>query len=67
MPTPASTGLSFDYADPRVVYATLERAVLVSLPRRAIRCPHFGTGIYRSVDGGATWRPVSATGLPRMR
>ncbi len=59
-----ATGLSFDYADPRVVYATLERGVFGLSPSERDSLSPLGTGIYKSVDGGATWRPVSATGLP---
>lgn len=56
--------LAFDYFDPLVVYATLQgggggRGGAVApggAPGQA--------GIYKSVDGGVTWRPMGTAGLP---
>ena len=39
-----------DYGDPQVVYASLSGGT--------------GTGIWKSLDGGATWNPVGGKGLP---
>jgi photosystem II stability/assembly factor-like uncharacterized protein len=40
--------LIFDYADPQVMYATLQA----------------GGGIWKSRDGGVTWAPIGGEGLP---
>ncbi len=58
------TGLTVDYADPRVVYATFEREVFFISPAGAESTSSHGPGIYKSVDGGATWHPVPGRGLP---
>lgn len=64
LPTEGSSGASdvyMDYADPQVVYALLgSGGGFGAAPQPAVP----GSGAYRSRDGGATWQPVSARGLP---
>ena len=53
LPADDSSGASdlwMDYGDPQVVYASLSGGT--------------GTGIWKSIDGGATWNPVGGKGLP---
>lgn len=50
-----------DVADPAVVYAMIQRAAgAAAAPGQAGST----TGVYKSVDGGVTWKPVSGQGLP---
>ena len=55
--------LSFDPANPRVVYAALWQ---VRRPFWSTYAPLSGPGggIYKSLDGGATWREIIGHGLP---
>ncbi len=64
-----ASDLSFDYDDPAVVYAVLQRGfggrggARGGAGRGAAPAPR-GTGVYKSVDEGLTWREVSGRGLP---
>ncbi len=58
------TNLRHDYQDPQVVYASVQRHAfgLTSAQRRALE--PLGSGIFKSTDGGATWKPIAGQGLP---
>src|SRR5215510_8883799 len=57
-----ATDLAFDPVDPKIVYATLWN---VRRPPSFIYAPANGTGggIYKSLDGGSTWKEISE-GIP---
>jgi photosystem II stability/assembly factor-like uncharacterized protein len=58
LPADGSAGASdvyLDYGDPQIVYALLTGGSPQIAP---------STGVYKSVDAGATWAPVSSRGLP---
>ncbi len=60
--TSGASELNFDYADPAIVYATLQGA---GGGRGA--APVAGAapgGIFKSTDGGVTWKPIGTQGLP---
>src|SRR5262249_60298977 len=61
LPADGAVGASdvyLDYADPQIVYALL-------LPGGAPGgAQTSGPGAYKSTDGGVTWQPVTAQGLP---
>jgi photosystem II stability/assembly factor-like uncharacterized protein len=64
LPADGSSGASdvyIDYADPDIVYALLARGFG---PPGAAQPAASGSGAYKSIDGGATWQPVSGRGLP---
>ena len=57
--------LNYDFQDPQVIYATLQgagggRGGAAPAPAPATAA----AGIYKSTDGGATWKPVGTGGLP---
>jgi photosystem II stability/assembly factor-like uncharacterized protein len=59
LPVDGSAGASdvyLDYGDPKIVYASLTGG---GGPQAAA-----STGVYKSIDGGETWAPVGARGLP---
>ncbi len=58
------TGLTRDYSDPQVVYASVERTAFRLPPAERKELEPIGVGIFRSTDGGATWKPVAGKGLP---
>jgi photosystem II stability/assembly factor-like uncharacterized protein len=51
----SATDLYYDFADPQIVYASLSAGVGPAVSR---------TGVVKSTDGGASWQPVSGSGLP---
>jgi photosystem II stability/assembly factor-like uncharacterized protein len=55
--------LAFDPTDPSVVYASMWQ---VRRPAWSTYAPISGPrgGLYKSADGGRTWRPVAGKGLP---
>ena len=53
--------LAFDPANPDIVYAVLWESRQAPWENGVFSGP--GSGLYKSVDGGATWRPLG-TGLP---
>jgi photosystem II stability/assembly factor-like uncharacterized protein len=53
--------LAFDPSNPSVVYAVLWQARQGPWENGAFSGP--GSGVYKSIDGGDTWRPINA-GLP---
>jgi photosystem II stability/assembly factor-like uncharacterized protein len=63
LPADGSFGASdvyIDYADPQIVYA------LLTAGGGGFGAPQpagSGTGVYKSMDGGATWQPVGGRGL----
>jgi photosystem II stability/assembly factor-like uncharacterized protein len=68
LPADGSAGASdvyIDYFDPQMVYALLTAgAALPAAPALPQPVTGPGTGAYRSTDGGVTWTPVGARGLP---
>lgn len=52
--------LAWDGADPKVVYATVQRGFGI----RPVRAGEPEAEVYRSSDEGETWRPLSRGGLP---
>jgi photosystem II stability/assembly factor-like uncharacterized protein len=68
LPADGSAGASdvyIDYFDPQIVYALLTAgAALPTAPALPQPTTGPGTGAYRSTDGGVTWQPVGARGLP---
>lgn len=62
LPTDGSSGASdvyIDYRDPQLVFA------LLTAPGGAAPSPGASSsGVYKSTDGGGTWQPISARGLP---
>lgn len=55
--------LCFEPGNPRMVYATLWQAIRKPGQKGTSFGP--GSGLYKSVDGGATWTQISGHGLPR--
>ena len=60
-----ATELNFDYYDPAIVYATITgggggRGAPLPAPAAGAAA----SGIYKSVDGGITWKPIGTQGLP---
>ena len=58
--------LALDPTDARTVYASLwaaRQSPWETLDGGSFELPHFGSGLYKSTDGGATWNRL-ATGLP---
>ena len=53
--------LAFDPINPRIIYADLWAARQAPWENGAFNGPH--SGLYKSVDGGATWHPLTK-GLP---
>src|SRR6185295_13425630 len=63
LPADGGTGASdvyLDYRDPQIVYALVGAGGGPAAPVAA----DSGTGAYKSVDGGVTWKPVGGQGLP---
>jgi photosystem II stability/assembly factor-like uncharacterized protein len=63
-----ASDLNYDFDDPSVIYATLQRAGAGgrgggAAPAAAPAGPS-STGVYRSSDGGVTWKPIAGKGLP---
>jgi photosystem II stability/assembly factor-like uncharacterized protein len=56
--------MSWDYFDPRVVYATFERSLFGLSPAEQKKLPPQGAILYKSTDEGKTWKPLSGEGLP---
>lgn len=56
--------MTFDAADPRVVYAAFQRGTMGVSPAELSKLPPLGSGIFKSTDGGATWKALAGTGLP---
>ena len=54
--------LVFDPTNPNILYAALYQAQ--RLPWTAISGGP-GSGLYKSVDGGSTWKPIQGEGFPR--
>ena len=48
-----ATDLYYDFTDPQIVYASLSAGPGAT-----------GTGVFKSADGGASWQPMGARGLP---
>src|SRR5262245_30142092 len=64
LPADGSAGASdvyLDYGDPQIVYALLTAGVIPTAG--AAPADTSNTGIYKSVDGGATWKPIAGKGL----
>ncbi|HEY4101217.1 MAG TPA: hypothetical protein VGM20_10100 [Gemmatimonadales bacterium] len=61
-----ASDLSYDFDDPSIIYATMQRAGAGGRGGGAPAAPSGGasTGIYRSADGGVTWKPIGGKGLP---
>lgn len=57
--------MTYDAADPRIVYAAFQRATFGVSPTQLTSLKPLGTGIFKSVDEGATWTPLAGTGLPK--
>jgi photosystem II stability/assembly factor-like uncharacterized protein len=57
--------MAWDYADPRVVYATFVRSVFALLPAERKKLPPMGAILYKSTDEGKRWKPLSGEGLPK--
>lgn len=53
--------MAWDYADPKVVYATVQHGFGFIRPGTTA-APE--PGLYRSSDEGATWKPITGSGLP---
>jgi len=56
-----ATDVYMDYQDPQVVYALIGGGGFGAAPQPT---PTPGTGAFKSIDGGATWQPVSGRGFP---
>jgi photosystem II stability/assembly factor-like uncharacterized protein len=56
-----ATDIYMDYQDPQVVYALLGGGGFGAAPQPTTTP---GTGAFKSIDGGATWQPVSGRGFP---
>jgi photosystem II stability/assembly factor-like uncharacterized protein len=56
--------MSWDYFDPKVVYASFQRSVFGLTPAERKELPPLGPVLYKSTDEGATWHPLSGQGLP---
>ncbi len=56
--------MTFDAADPRIIYASLQRGMTGVSPAELAPLAPLGNGMYKSVDQGVTWTPVGAKGLP---
>lgn len=56
--------MTFDVADPRIVYAAFQRGTLGVSPTELANLAPLGTGIYKSTDEGVTWTLLDANGLP---
>ncbi len=56
--------MTFDVADPRIVYAAFQRATFGTSPAEVRNLSPLGAGIYKSTDEGATWTALSGSGLP---
>lgn len=52
--------MAWDYADPKIVYATVQRG----FGNRSVRPREPEPELYRSSDEGATWKPLVGGGLP---
>jgi photosystem II stability/assembly factor-like uncharacterized protein len=64
LPADGSSGASevyIDYADSRIAYALLAGAFA---PPGSAQPGTSGPGAYKSADGGITWQPLTARGLP---
>ena len=62
----AASELNYDFQDPQVIYATLQGVGggrgggVVAAPSQ----PTGTAGIFKSTDGGVTWKSIGYTGLP---
>ncbi|HEX5437343.1 MAG TPA: hypothetical protein VFW98_09285 [Gemmatimonadaceae bacterium] len=58
------SNMSYDYADPRVIYAVFQRSAFGLSPAQRDSLKPLGSGIYKSTDEGVTWHAVAGHGLP---
>jgi photosystem II stability/assembly factor-like uncharacterized protein len=56
--------ITFDAADPRVMYAAFQRGTMGVSPAELAKLSPLGTGIFKSTDEGATWTALAGNGLP---
>lgn len=59
------TDMSWNYRDPRVVYASFQRPIFGLSSEERKKLPPLGAILYKSTNEGATWQQLSGEGLPK--
>lgn len=56
--------MTFDASDPSIVYASFQRGVNGVSRTELDSLASIGSGLFKSTDGGASWKSLQGTGLP---